>query len=116
MRFLIALARAQAVPTALGLSVLLVVLDRVLGAELLALPFLLQAVEAGRIFPALFAGCGAVVVALGPSLLVGVYVAVVGLLYLVLGLLATVLPKHWWLALPVLLYLQLYVPADLLPQ
>jgi hypothetical protein len=145
MRFLLALARAQAFPIALGLSAALVLADLLVGAELLQVPFLQDAVQAGRIFPALFAGSAAVVVAaewdqferigsrpvaalvlgrwvagaaiaLGSALLASAVLTVVSALYLLLGVLASALPKHWWLALPVLLYLQLYAPPDLLPQ
>ena len=144
MRFLLALARAQSVPTALGLCVALVGADLLLGAEQLAVPFLQDAVQAGRVFPALFAGCGALVIAaewgefervgsrpvgflvlgrwvvgatlvVGSAVLVAATLVIVSALYGLLGVLATLLPRHWWLALPALLYLQLYVPPDLLP-
>lgn len=145
MRFLLALARAQAVPLALGLSVSLVVAEGFLGGQLLSVPFLQEAVRTGRIFPALLAGCGALVVAadwseyevvgtrsvavlvlgrwfagtcvaIAPAYLAVMTLTTVVLLYLLLALVATVLPRHWWLLLPPLLYLQLYLPADLLPQ
>lgn len=145
MRFLLALARAQTLTAAAALALGLVVTDGFLGARLLPVPFLPDAVQAGRVFPALLAGCGALVVAndwsehertstrsvLGLVLLrwvAGAAVvaaaasltsasgAVVAGLFLLLGLLATALPRHWWLALPPLLYLQLYLPPDLLPR
>jgi hypothetical protein len=145
VRFLLALARTQAAPTALGISGALVLADWFVGARLLSLPFLQDAVAAGRVFPALLAGCGSVIVASDwdeyektgsrpvPALVLGRWVVggmvafasalavsadlpLVGLLYLLLGALATLLPRHWWLVLPALLYLQLYVPPDLLPQ
>jgi hypothetical protein len=145
VRLVLACARAQALTTALGITVVLVLADWFIGARLLALPFLKDAVAAGRVFPALLAGCGALVVAsdwgeyestgsrpvqalvlgrwavggalaFAAALAVSANQAVVGLLYVVLGVLATVLPRHWWLALPALLYLQLYLPSDLLPQ
>lgn len=145
MRFVWALARAQSLPTASGLAVALVLSDRFLGAHLLPVPFLGEAVQAGRVFPALLAGCGALVVAgdwaehersgartpwllvLGRWLaggalvavaayLAGALHAVVGVLFLGEGLLATLVPRHWWLALPPLLYLQLFLPDGFLPQ
>jgi hypothetical protein len=145
VRFLLALARANAVPTAVGISGGLALANWFVGAHLLQLPFLQDAVEAGRIFPALLAGCGALVVATewgehentgsrpvagllvgrwaagavvtgSSALLLSATLSVVSALYLLLGALATVLPRHWWLALPALLYLQLYVPPDLLPR
>lgn len=145
MRFALALARAQTVTTAAGIAAALVVGDWLVGARMLAIPFLQDAVEAGRVLPALLAGCGALVVATDwddhertgarnlealraarwiagavtafvPAAAVAADLQIVGVLYLLLGILATLLPRHWWLALPALLYLQLYLPPDLLPQ
>jgi hypothetical protein len=145
VRFALALGRAQAVTTAVGIAAALVLADWLVGARMLAIPFLQDAVEAGRVFPALLAGCGALVVATDwddhertgarsvralavgrrvagaaiafvPALAVTANLQIVGALYLLLGVLVTVLPRHWWLALPALLYLQLYLPPDLLPQ
>lgn len=145
MRFLLAVARAQSLTTASAVASALVVADAFVATHLLPVPFLAEAVQAGRVFPALFAGCGALVVAndwaehelIGararPALdvgrwtaggvvvaasayLTGASYAVVAGLFAMLGLLATVLPRHWWLALPPLLYLQLYLPPDLLPR
>ena len=145
MRFLLALARTQALTTASALAAGLVVTNTFLGAHLLPVPFLAEAVQAGRVFPALLAGCGALVVAddwpvqeranarslpvlvlarwvVGAALvalaayLAGAAYALVALLLAVEGLLATLWPRHWWLVLPALLYLQLYVPDGFLPQ
>lgn len=138
-----ALARAESLTTAIALALALVLVGSVLGAQLLSIPFLQEAVAAGRVLPAPLAGCGALVVAtdwgesetvgarsvvgllavrwvaggavvLAAAYLIAASMAVVAVLFLVLGMLATLLPGHWWLALPALLYLQLYVPADLL--
>lgn len=145
MRFLLALARANAVPTAVGICCGLALVRWFVGARLLQLPFLQDAVEAGRIFPSLLAACGALVVATDwgdfertgsrarEGLLVGRWgagaaitgafalvlsasVLVVSALFVVLGVLATLVPRHWWLVLPALLYLQLYLSPHLLPR
>ncbi|MFL6109123.1 MAG: hypothetical protein ACJ72L_19350 [Marmoricola sp.] len=145
MRFLLAFARALSFTTASVVALALVVTEALLGARLLPVPFLADAVQAGRVFPALLAACGALVVASDWSAhertgarsvlflvllrwVAGAVVAAVAAwltatspvvaagLFGLLGLLASVLPRHWWLALPPLLYLQLYLPPDLLPR
>lgn len=144
MRTLLAFARAWSLTTALGLALALTLAGAVLGTHLLPVPFLEEAVEAGRVLPAPLAACGALVVSrdwaqyervasrpqpalLGLRWVAGAAIArgaahltaarpdVVGALFVLLALLATLVPRYWWLALPPLLYLQLFVPTDLLP-
>lgn len=63
MRLVLALARAQSLLVATGLMVALVLIDGLVGTGSLPVPFLEDAVRTGRLFPALLASAGALVVA-----------------------------------------------------
>lgn len=63
MRLLLAVARAQSLPTAFALTVALVLMAWWVGRGSLPVPFLQDAVRTGRLLPVLFAAPGASVVA-----------------------------------------------------